>query len=75
MRNQDEYIKEVLPDIAKYIDNKLPDNYGFCVLAFEFGDKPNRRMNYIANGDRKDIAKAMLEWCSKVDEDTYGKHI
>lgn len=75
MISEDEQVKKALPDIARYIDDKLPENYGFCVLAFEFGDKPNRRMNYVANGDRKDIATAMLEWCSKVKEDNYGKHI
>ena len=45
--NQDEIVKNRMQKIAKCVDGLLPNNYGFCVLAFRYSNS-NERV------DRKD---------------------
>jgi len=75
MQDEQEYIRETLPEIAKDISNKLPENYGFCTLVFQFGDGPNRRMSYVSNANRQDIGRAMIEWLQATEGNKFGKHI
>lgn len=65
--NQDEIVKNRMQKIAKCVDGLLPNNYGFCVLAFSFGDSPNREMMYASNANREDIVIAMKEWIEKTE--------
>lgn len=63
---EEEIIKRKLKDIAKSIDNELPEGFGFALLTFKFNAKPNTsKMMYVANAERKDIIKAMEEWIEK----------
>lgn len=64
-----------LQDIARDINTKLPKGFGFCLLAYEFGDAKDREMLYVSNGNRKDVQKAMLEFCTKVGDEHYGKEV
>lgn len=73
MTEREQDTNKVLQDIAKIIKEKLPDGMGFALLAFEFGDIPNKRMMYVSNGNREDVQKSMLEFCSKVDDTNFGK--
>ena len=73
MTNREEQANAILQDIAKDIKQKLPDGMGFSLLAYEFGDNPDRRLMYISNSDREDVCKAMLEFIEKTKTD-YGKH-
>lgn len=67
--------KEEANDLAKTVENKLPENTGFCILLFPFNDS-NGRMQYISNGDRKCVAEAIKEWLDKVDTDEkFGKDL
>lgn len=69
--NLDEVVKKRMNTIAKKVDDELPEGYGFCVLAFRFGDAEGRQLMYVANADRLDIVKAMEEWIEKT-KDTFG---
>lgn len=69
--NLDEVVKKRMNTIAKKVDDELPEGYGFCVLAFSFGDAEGRQLMYVANADRLDIVKAMEEWIEKT-KDTFG---
>lgn len=66
MEIKEEYIKGELQDIAKNIDKKLPEGYGFALLTFKFNADPDTsELMYVANANRQDIVKAMEEWIEK----------
>ena len=52
-------------NIAKNIDDRLPDGFGFVVLAFPFGDLEGSEIIYASNANREDIVKVMKEWIAK----------
>ena len=64
-----------LQEIAKEIKEKLPDGMGFALLAYEFGDTDGRRLMYVSNSDRADVQKAMLEFCTQLGDEEYGKEV
>lgn len=66
-----ENIKRKMQTIAKKVDDELPEGFGFCVLVFPFGDRPDSQLMYASNADRLDIVKAMEEWIEKT-KDTFG---
>ena len=60
MKKQQTY--DVLQKISNEINDKLPEKMGFILLAYEFGDKKDKRnMIYTSNSNRTDIVKAMLQ--------------
>lgn len=65
MTEREEQANDVLQAIAKEIKEKLPENMGFALLAYEFGDKEDRRMLYASNSKREDVMMAMLEFVNK----------
>lgn len=65
MTNREEQAANALQAIAKDIKEKLPENMGFALLAYEFGDIDDRKMMYISNSNREDVLKAMLEFVDK----------
>jgi len=68
--------KEYLTEMCRVLQSKLPDNYGFIVLAFPFGDDPGNRMVYASNADRKDVVNALKEWLIKCgEEENWMKHL
>lgn len=72
--DRDEQTKNKMQKIAKDISSRLPEGMGFVLLAFELGDKPNRRLNYVSNGNREDIVGVMKEWIRKT-EGHFGEHV
>lgn len=71
MNELNELVKCKLKTIAKKVDEELPENYGFVVLAFNFGEGENNEMMYVSNADRLDIVEAMKEWIQKT-ENNFG---
>lgn len=66
--------KEYLREMAKVVESKLPDNYGFIVFAFPFG--PGGRMFYLSNAQRADAINALKEWLIQASgEEEWMKHI
>lgn len=61
---KDDNTREVMQQIAREVDDLLPQSWGFIVLAFPFGDAPGR-LNYIANCNRDDALKVISEWLEK----------
>lgn len=66
-------VRERLQEVARTIQAILPPSTGFALLCFDFG--PNGRLEYISNGEREDIVKAMVEWIRKTEGGKYGKHL
>ena len=77
MTNREKQANDALQAIAKEIKERLPENMGFALLTYEFGDAKNRRMMYISNSNREDVIKSMLEFCNKNlnDSKMFGKDV
>lgn len=60
----------VRPKTALHVGKGVRD-VGFVLLTFPFGDAPeNNRINYISNGDRRDIIVALKEIVARFE----GRH-
>lgn len=68
MTDREKIANNMLQEIASDICKKLPKDFGFCLLAYEFGDADNRQMLYVSNSNRSDIHKAMLEFIENTKE-------
>lgn len=77
MTEREEQANEVLQDIAKDIKAKLPKNFGFALLAYEFGEGDDKKMLYISNSQRQDVMNAMVEFLQKNLDDPkmFGKDV
>lgn len=71
MNKNNELVKSKMQTIAKKVDDEIPEGFGFCVLVFPFGKRPDAQMMYVSNADRLDIIKSMEEWIEKT-KDTFG---
>lgn len=67
--NEEEVVKRRMQSIARKVDEELPDNFGFVVLAFKFNEKGE--MIYVSNANREDVVKSMEEFIEKTKEN-YG---
>lgn len=77
MTKREEEANAVLQEIAQDIKEKLPENMGFALLAYEFGDGDDKRLMYISNSNRKDVMMAMGEFLEKNlnDPEMFGKDV
>lgn len=63
MTDREKEVSENLQLIAKAVKLLLPENMGFTVLAYEFGNEnPDKKMLYVSNSNRKDVIWAMTEF-------------
>lgn len=65
MNSETNDVRERMQETARTIASILPPGTGFVLLAFDFGE--NGRMEYISNGERKDIVQAMKEFIRKTE--------
>jgi hypothetical protein len=77
MTNREQEANNALQSIAKDIKEKLPENMGFALLAYEFGEAEDKRMLYVSNSNREDVMKAMIEFLEKNVNDPamFGKDV
>lgn len=69
--------REYLREMAKVLKSKLPDNYGFIVLAVPLGE-PNGtdRVTYLSSIERVDAIATLKEWLLKCGAaEDWMKHI
>ena len=68
--------KEYMNETARLIHSRLPDNHGFILLTFPFGNDHNSRMSYTSNANRKDAINAMKEFIITAGgEEEWMKHL
>lgn len=68
--------REFLKEAARAVEAKLPDKYGFILLAFPFNGEGDARLVYISNADRAGVLNAMKEWLLKCGAaEDWMKHI
>lgn len=77
MTEREEQANDILQNIAIDIKAKLPEDMGFALLAYEFGDVKDRRMLYVSNSNREDVMLAMVEFLEKNlnDPNMFGKDV
>lgn len=77
MTNREQEANDALQSIAKDIKEKLPENMGFALLAYEFGEAEDKKMLYVSNSNREDVMKAMIEFLDKNinDPKMFGKDV
>lgn len=69
--------KEYLREMAEIVSQKLPDNHGFILLAFDFGvPTESSRLVYTSNANRSDAINVMKEFLIKAGhEEDWMRHI
>lgn len=77
MTKREQEASDMLQNIAKDIQEKLPEGMGFILLSYEFGDELGRKMFYVSNSDRTDVLTAMSEFIERntIDPSFYGKDV
>lgn len=65
MTEREQQANDMLQKIAKDIKKTLPENMGFALLAYEFGEGEDRKMLYVSNSNRLDVMNAMTEFLQK----------
>src|SRR5271157_2060376 len=68
---EDNKVRADLQALARHVDKQLPYGWGFVVLTYPFGS--GGRMNYVANGERVDVIRAMYEFI-EASKDQWGEH-
>lgn len=64
-------VRERLQETARTIQVMLPPHTGFVLLAFDL-DRAGR-MEYVSNGCREDVVKAMREFIEHTEK-SWGTH-
>ena len=54
---------EYLSDVARLVNDRLPDNSGFIVMVAPFGD--GGRLRYASNMTRETAINVLKEWLIK----------
>lgn len=77
MTNREKEANDALQSITKEIKERLPENMGFALLAYEFGEAEDKRMLYVSNSNREDVMRAMVEFLEKNvnDPKMFGKDV
>jgi hypothetical protein len=57
--------RQFLRDTADLVKARLPDNYGFIVLAAPFNGEGDGRLVYTSNIQREDAIAMLKEWLLK----------
>lgn len=60
---RDPEIEQRMKLIGELIKDKLPDNWGFNLLLFTYGEKGN--LFYISSAEREDVIKVMKEFIAR----------
>jgi hypothetical protein len=64
--NKDTNTRETMQNLGRFLDEALPQGWGFFLMVFPFNDAPGR-MNYVSNSNREDVLKLMKEFITKTE--------
>jgi len=68
--------REFLNEAAKAIKDKLPDNYGFILMAAPFEGEGDNRLVYLSTMKREDAINVLKEFLIKCSgEEEWLKHL
>ena len=60
--------KDYMRTMAVRVKQALPDNHGFLLLTYPFGDDPNGKVTYTATCNREDGIKLLKEFLFKIGQ-------
>jgi hypothetical protein len=63
-----------MQEIATLVDDRLPADWGFFVMAFPFNGEPGR-LNYISNAKRGDVIRQMRGWIKLAKKNQMFSHL
>lgn len=77
MTEREQQAHDMMQNIANDIIKKLPENMGFALLAYEFGDTDDRRLLYVSNSTRESVIMAMVEFLKNNldDPEIFGRDV
>lgn len=64
LSGKDTYTRERMTKIANLVDEELPANWGFIVMAFPLGGEPGR-MNYVSNAKREHVIRELEQFLER----------
>lgn len=68
--------KEYVRKLAKRLKNDLPDDHGFLLLTFPFGENKDSKVHYTANCNREDAIKMLKNFLHRMgEEEAWMKHV
>lgn len=77
MTEREQQAHDMMQNIANDIIKKLPENMGFALLAYKFGDTDDRRLLYVSNSTRESVIMAMVEFLKNNldDPEIFGRDV
>ena len=66
---EEEYLKSKMQDIARKVQEELPEDFGFVLLTYRHNSKGE--LIYVSNSNREDVVEAMKEFIEKT-KNNYG---
>lgn len=77
MTEREQQAHDMMQNIANDVIKKLPENMGFALLAYEFGDTDDRRLLYVSNSTRESVIMAMVEFLKNNldDPEIFGRDV
>lgn len=69
---ESEEVKATLAKLGRLLGDRMPFNYGFVLLVFEFG--ADSEMHYVSNAQREDVVRMMYEFIEST-RGRFGEHI
>lgn len=64
-----EEIEITLKELGEAIGSRLPPNWGFTLLLFDFNNADDGKLFYTSNGEREDVIKMLREFISLAEKD------
>lgn len=60
---KDDHLKNILKDIGREIKKDLPQDVGFTLLVFDYGEEGN--LFYLSSADRSSMVATLKEFIAK----------
>lgn len=68
--------REFVRLMAEAVQARIPDGYGFVVMAFPFGEGGTGRLVYASNAERADVVNLLKEWLIQCGaEEDWMRHL
>lgn len=68
--------REYLKNMGRELQKHLPDNHGFILLTFPYGDDSGQRIAYMSSARREDAINVLKEFLIKASgPEEWLKHI
>jgi hypothetical protein len=63
-----EEIEITLKELGEAIGSRLPPNWGFTLLLYDFNNADDGKLFYASNGDRRDVTRMLKEFIALLEK-------